>query len=87
MSSTEDRFQGVYEVQDGYVSGSRPKYFRIAASDVEDDMSDDDLERLYEEEAQHHFEQNVSPAVGRVDEFVAWAKNVISKRWVARVTP
>jgi hypothetical protein len=75
-----ERFKGMYEVADGYVGGSRPQFFSVHAGDLEDDMTDEDLERLYEEEAQAHFEQHIAPNVSRVAEFVAWARAQIANR-------
>ena len=75
-----EKFQGKYEVSDGYVGGSRPKYFSVFADDLEDDMTDDALENLYEESAYEHFLGNVNCDTYRKDEFIAWAKEVIKNR-------
>ncbi len=74
------RFEGAYEVEDGYVGKSRPHYFDIDEYDIEDDMSDGDLMQLYEDTAQADFEQNVSFRLYDVEEFVEWAKERIRER-------
>lgn len=75
-----EKFKGMYEVADGYGGGSRPQRFTVYEGDLEDGMTDDDLERLYEEEAQAHFEQHIIPNVSRVAEFIAWARERLAAR-------
>jgi hypothetical protein len=75
------RFEGTYEVEDDYVGKSRPHHFDIDEYDIEDDMTDDDIEQLYEDFAQADFEQNVSFRLCDVGEFVEWAKERIRERY------
>lgn len=77
---TSDKFQARYQIDDGYYGGLRLHYFTISASDLEDDMDDEALERFYEESVQDDFEQHISPKSERVDEFVSWAKERLAKR-------
>lgn len=77
MSKT---FQGRYQVQDGYAGGSRPQHVTIDAGDIEDDATDDELIRFYEDSIQDHFEKNISPGIQRTDEFVSWAREQLAKR-------
>lgn len=79
---SDAKFQGTYEVDDGYVSGGRPLHFKVFTGDLEslpDDPSDDDIVSLYEDLAREAFEEHVSQSVRRVDEFVAWARERISE--------
>jgi predicted sulfurtransferase len=75
-----DKFKGRYEVSDGYVGGSRPHHFKFDASDLEDDMTDVDLVNAYEQAAQDHFEEHITPSVERVDEFIKWAREQLAAR-------
>lgn len=72
-------FKARYEVDDGYVGG-RPQYFTIHARDIDDDMTDDDLQSLYEELCDEHMRQKIVCATSRADEFVEWAKAQIAAR-------
>ena len=75
-----EKFRARYQAQDGYVGGDRPQHFNIDASDLEEDMTDADIEEFYHEAIQDHFEQHVSPGAERVVEFIAWAKAQLSSR-------
>lgn len=80
MCSKGDYFQGKYQAEDGYVGGSRPLYFPVFVDDIEDDMTDEQLEARYEELAYEHFLQNVHCHPYRLEEFKEWARKVISER-------
>lgn len=75
-----NKFQGRYQVQDGYAGGSRPQHVSIFSDDLEEDMTDDELVEFYENEIQNHFYERISPGAERVDEFVAWARDQLAKR-------
>lgn len=75
-----EKFEARYQVADGYAGGSRPQHFKIRASDLEDDMDDEALERFYEEAVQGDFEQRICPDSERVSEFIAWAKEHLAER-------
>jgi len=75
-----NKFKGRYTVADGYVGRDRPQTFMFHAGDLEDDMTDEDLERAYEEAAQYHFEQFLTPEVDRFDEFKVWAREQLAMR-------
>ena len=75
---SKDRFQGTFEINDGYAGGRRPQHFSVSVHDLHDDMTDEDLRRFYEEEAEEHFRQNFGISVSRSDEFVAWAREKLS---------
>ena len=77
--SKPDQFKGSYEVEDGYVGKSRPKYFSVSALDLADDMTDDELRDLYSEAADEHFRQCVTFALSKEDEFVEWAREQINR--------
>ena len=77
---SDEKFQGMYQVSDGYVSGSRPKYFSVSSDDIGDDATEEDLANLYEELAYEDFLQNVNCDTSRSNEFVEWAKQILVKR-------
>ena len=73
------KFKGIYKVDDGYAGGSRPRYFDIEDFEIEDDMSDGDLEELYENIMIEDFEDKIHPYGQNVQEFIQWAKEQIAK--------
>ena len=75
-----EKFSCIYQVDDGYVGGGRPKYFNISESDLEEDMDESALEELFQECMQDHFEQHVSPYQKNMDEFIEWAKQRLQER-------
>jgi hypothetical protein len=77
---SNEKFEARYQVADGYAGGARPQYFKISAGDLEEDMTDDDLARFYEDAVLEDFQQRISPESERVDAFVAWAREQIAKR-------
>ena len=77
--STNDRFSGAYQVDDGYV-GNRPQHFTINAHELEDDMDDEALRCFYEESAEEHMREHVSISCSRVDQFVEWARVQLDAR-------
>lgn len=74
------KFQCTYEVDDGYAGGSRPKHFSIDESDIEEDMTENELRILFENEMRNDFEQRVSPFQKNEDEFVEWAKERLKEK-------
>jgi len=72
-------FEARYEIDDGYVGKSRPKYFAISEHDLEDDMCDEELRRLFYELMRENFEQNIKPGEVNLDEFVTWAQERIKE--------
>ena len=75
-------YKATYEVADGYVGKSRPQHFRIQESEIEDDMTEDDLKELYMDEMQESFQVSISPEAieGDVERFIEWANEVIDGR-------
>jgi hypothetical protein len=67
-------FMGRYEVDDGYVGGSRPQSFEIKDWEIDEDMTEEELREIYRDEMQNHFEQNIFPGGNNEDEFIEWAK-------------
>ena len=60
-----------WQVEDGYVSGSRPHTTEIALSDFEDDMTPDDIQDLICEIVQEDFSQSISFSLDNLDEAAA----------------
>lgn len=79
QKAEQKTFKARYEVGDGYV-GSRPQNFTIRAEDLDEDMTDSELETLYEDMCQEHMQEHIVCATSRVDEFVEWAREVLAAR-------
>ena len=77
MKDNQDTFECEYEVEDNYVGPSRPHYFRIHGSDLDEDMTENDLVNLFEERMQEAFEQKLCPYGKNQDDFMDWALEVI----------
>lgn len=80
MAIRDDEFLVKYEVEDGYMGGSRPQSFRINSDLLTEEMTDDEIERSLYEATQEDMLQKISPVVNNSDEFVAWARIQIAKR-------
>jgi len=82
MALPDSVFEAQYEVQDGYVCGSRPQSFKIDAKDLEDDMDDEALKRFYDSEVIEDFRDSgkIHPEPQKVDQFIAWARGQVAKR-------
>ena len=76
--SAGETFEACYEVADGYVGRRRPKTFKIYANQLDEDLSEEELEELYDELVEDHFRQNIFPESERKEEFVQWAKKKIA---------
>lgn len=70
------KFTGIYEVDDGYCGGSRPKRFQIYSGDFDPDCDEEDLKSLFETEMIAAFEQDIAPYEKNLSEFVEWAKGL-----------
>jgi hypothetical protein len=75
-----EKFQARYEVADGYAGKSRPLHVSIAADDLYEEMTDEDIREVYEENIRCHFEQNVRPEGDNEAEFLTWAKETIKQQ-------
>lgn len=73
-------FRARYEIDDGYAGGARPQYFAIRPDELEEDMTDDDLEAFYDESCAEHMQQNIGCSPSRVDEFIEWARAMLAAR-------
>lgn len=73
-------FRARYSVADGYAGGSRPQYFRISTSDLAPGMERGELEEVFNDLMQFHFDQNIFPEGydSSMEEFVEWATGEIS---------
>ena len=79
QKTEQKTFKARYEVDDGYV-GIRPQNFTIRAEDLDEYMTDSELETLYEGMCEEHMQQHIVCATSRVDEFVEWAREVLAAR-------
>lgn len=81
-------FEAQYQVEDGYVTGSRPQTFEINAEDLPDDMDNDEaLMEFYDNEISADFQDSgkIYPQAQKVDQFVAWAKARLAERDAAEL--
>lgn len=74
------RFNGKYEVYDGYAGGARPQHFSVLADEIQDDMSDEDLQSFFFELAEEAMRSTVEVCKTNHDEFIEWAREVLAKR-------
>jgi len=75
MSDIYEKFTAEYEVHE-----PAPRLFSIDSDLINTDMDEGDLEQLYEDEVQQHFEQYVTPKYRNMAEFMIWARNVLKKK-------
>lgn len=75
-----NKFEGRYQVADGYAGGARPMYFSIYPEDVADEDNEASLSGLYEELMVQHFRENVYAEGSNESEFIEWAKSVQDSR-------
>lgn len=75
-----NKFTITWEASDGYCGGGRPHSINFRADELEDDMSDADLESLFWDAVRIDFENQVSPVSNDQDNFIAWAKEQIARR-------
>ena len=77
------RFPGRYELEDGYVGGSRTQRFSVGEDELDDDMTENDLRTLFYNMAEEHMHQNIGIAGLNEDEFVEWAQGILNARKAA----
>ena len=74
------KFNGVYEINDGYAGKSRPQSFSVSSEEIEDDMAEDAIRELYASLAEADFQERITVSVSREDAFVSWALEQIEAR-------
>ncbi len=72
-------FKVTYEVNDGYVGGSRPQSFRIHEGDYEfsPDSTDEQLLEVFYGAIDEDMRQKVSPHNVNESDFLVWAREQI----------
>ena len=70
---SENVFEGVFEVEDGYVTGKRPQHFEVRAEHLDDFDGPDEARAFIEDWIQNEFEQRISWYSTSIDAFVEWA--------------
>ena len=76
MKSSDAKFEGTWEAQDGYVSGSRPQGFTIPADEIDAHMSENDLRDLFWDWLKVEFENTVSYHSDDEAAFIEWAQSI-----------
>ncbi len=66
-----------YEIEDGYMGGSRPQSFRVDEGDINPEMTDVQIEQMLDDMTQEDMLQKVSPNIHNRNEFMDWAKRVV----------
>lgn len=72
-----DKFKVEWEVEDGYVGKSRPQSFFICSEDIPINISESELESLFEELLYEDFQRKIEPVSDCLNEFISWAQNII----------
>ena len=75
--SDDDEFEIVYEVDDGYVTGSRPQRFTVQRDWYTGDESDEELEQSYMEMIDDAMRERVSACYDedQLDRFREWVRS------------
>lgn len=76
----KDTFEAQYQVEDGYAGSARPKYFNIRPEDLDEDMTDEDLEEFYLQSVEDHFKDHIYPCAEKVEQFVEWARKKLKEQ-------
>jgi hypothetical protein len=74
------KFNGAYDINDGYAGKSRPQSFSVSADEIEDDMTEDAIRGLYASLAEADFQKRITVSVSREEAFVSWALEQIEAR-------
>lgn len=59
------------------------KTFEVNEDELSGDMDEDEIVELYEDLVQDNFEQYAKPTYLNLDDFKAWAKDVLKKKALA----
>jgi hypothetical protein len=59
-----------WEVEDGYVGGSRPQRTHVPLADFDEEMDDGDIANMIEDYVRADFEQNISWEINNEDEAI-----------------
>lgn len=79
MNKAKEEFGVRWQIEDGYIGGSRPQYFNISERELAEDMEESELRLLFRDNLKIEFEYNVHPVTDDEDAFVEWAKERIEK--------
>lgn len=74
------KFNGAYEINDGYAGKSRPQSFSVSSNEIDDDMTEDEIRELYANLAEADFQARITVSVSREDAFVSWALEQLEAR-------
>jgi hypothetical protein len=80
-----EKFIAEYELPGSYAGFTCVVHFYISADDLEDDMEEAQLVEFYESSVQDHYSKNIHPNMGRVDEFIEWARIQLDNRTLTEV--
>jgi hypothetical protein len=76
-------FKVAWQIDDGYIGKDRPHSFYVAADDLDDDMSEEEIRKTFSDMLQEEFESNASPTTEDEEAFVEWAKQQLAQRGAA----
>lgn len=66
--SDKQQFEVTWYVDDGYVTGDRPKHTTLDLSDFEEDMDVDAIEREITRQVQYDYDRDVTWCCDEIDE-------------------
>ena len=69
-----DKYEVIWEAEDGYVGGSRPHTLKLNADDCNPYMSDAELQEHLYELVDEDFHQRVSYNINNMEEALEWMK-------------
>lgn len=74
-----DKFKAEYKVKEVCL-----KTFEVLPDEINGEIGEEELKELYEDLVQENFLQYVKPTYLNLDEFKAWAKDVLAKKALAK---
>lgn len=75
----DDIFTVTWDIDDGYAGKARPHHFGITADNIDVDMDEIELRRLFNEQLEQEFEKRISYYSSDEDAFVEWAGDMNTK--------
>jgi hypothetical protein len=83
MVKNKDKFEFIYEVEDGFVRGpvlSALQSFFIYFDELGDDAKEDDIDKMIDDYMQRDFKKNIYPKASNKEIFIKWALAKIKEK-------
>lgn len=78
----DNGFEVTWSVEDGYVGKDRPQTLYIDESDIDSEMDDDELKKMFWDSIDDDFNQKISSYSRDESAFLDWAHTVIEAQKV-----